>query len=225
MTRIVQRRALQHSSPISGRAPYSLRGRTHPTVAAPRTWAELNEPHLHHLDYQEVLEHRRDQQRHQADQLGSQVGTATTDPDAIQRRRHAEAALHTTLVAAAATVYSTAAAATTTWTAGVDDAWQPAHQRQLAALTAAVERANTAGAAPGIFAELSDRFHQHAQQLQAPQATPIHGKFVEALLCSDLDELDAVVRPLYQAIDKAALHLSHPRRQIRLTDHDPSMWM
>ena len=37
-------------------APYSLRGRTHPTVAAPRTWDELAEPDLHHLDYREVLE-------------------------------------------------------------------------------------------------------------------------------------------------------------------------
>ncbi len=37
-------------------APYSLRGRTHPTVAAPRTWAELSEPGLRQLDYREVLE-------------------------------------------------------------------------------------------------------------------------------------------------------------------------
>ena len=37
-------------------APYSLRGRDHPTVAAPRTWAELTEPGLRHLDYREVLD-------------------------------------------------------------------------------------------------------------------------------------------------------------------------
>ena len=37
-------------------APYSLRGREHPTVAAPRTWAELTEPGLRHLDYREVLD-------------------------------------------------------------------------------------------------------------------------------------------------------------------------
>ncbi|MFD1504741.1 ATP-dependent DNA ligase [Georgenia yuyongxinii] len=36
-------------------APYSLRGRTHPTVAAPRTWAELDDPGLAHLEYPEVL--------------------------------------------------------------------------------------------------------------------------------------------------------------------------
>ncbi|MCA4134137.1 non-homologous end-joining DNA ligase [Arthrobacter sp. M4] len=35
--------------------PYSLRGRAHPTVAAPRTWRELLSPSLKHLDYTEVL--------------------------------------------------------------------------------------------------------------------------------------------------------------------------
>ena len=37
-------------------APYSLRGRAHPTVAAPRTWDELADPELRHLDFTEVLE-------------------------------------------------------------------------------------------------------------------------------------------------------------------------
>ena len=36
-------------------APYSLRGREHPTVAAPRTWAELDDPELRQLRYDEVL--------------------------------------------------------------------------------------------------------------------------------------------------------------------------
>ena len=36
-------------------APYSLRGRDQPTVAAPRTWDELDDPDLRHLDYREVL--------------------------------------------------------------------------------------------------------------------------------------------------------------------------
>jgi bifunctional non-homologous end joining protein LigD len=36
-------------------APYSLRGREHPTVAVPRTWRELNDPDLRHLTYDEVL--------------------------------------------------------------------------------------------------------------------------------------------------------------------------
>ncbi|HEX5858852.1 MAG TPA: ATP-dependent DNA ligase [Microbacterium sp.] len=37
-------------------APYSLRGRPHPMVAAPRTWEELDDPELRHLDFTEVLE-------------------------------------------------------------------------------------------------------------------------------------------------------------------------
>jgi bifunctional non-homologous end joining protein LigD len=35
--------------------PYSLRGRAHPTVAAPRTWRELASKNLAQLDYTEVL--------------------------------------------------------------------------------------------------------------------------------------------------------------------------
>lgn len=37
-------------------APYSLRGRMHPTVAAPRTWDELDDPGLRHLLFEEVLD-------------------------------------------------------------------------------------------------------------------------------------------------------------------------
>ncbi|MCW2565679.1 MAG: ligase polymerase LigD, partial [Mycobacterium sp.] len=36
-------------------APYSLRGREHPTVAAPRTWEEIADPKLRHLRFDEVL--------------------------------------------------------------------------------------------------------------------------------------------------------------------------
>jgi bifunctional non-homologous end joining protein LigD len=36
-------------------APYSMRGRHTPTVAAPRTWEELDDPGLRHLDVREVL--------------------------------------------------------------------------------------------------------------------------------------------------------------------------
>ena len=36
--------------------PYSLRGRFTPTVAAPRTWEELEDPELGQLDFEEVLE-------------------------------------------------------------------------------------------------------------------------------------------------------------------------
>ncbi|MFI2294630.1 ATP-dependent DNA ligase [Isoptericola sp. NPDC019571] len=37
-------------------APYSLRGRDEPTVAAPRTWDELDDPGLRHLTFTEVVE-------------------------------------------------------------------------------------------------------------------------------------------------------------------------
>lgn len=37
-------------------APYSLRGRDEPTVAAPRTWEEISDPDLRHLRFDEVLE-------------------------------------------------------------------------------------------------------------------------------------------------------------------------
>lgn len=36
-------------------APYSLRGKVTPTVAAPRSWRELASPHLRQLEYGEVL--------------------------------------------------------------------------------------------------------------------------------------------------------------------------
>ena len=37
-------------------APYSMRGREEPTVAAPRTWEEIEDPDLRHLRFDEVLE-------------------------------------------------------------------------------------------------------------------------------------------------------------------------
>lgn len=37
-------------------APYSLRGRDHPNVAAPRTWEEIETRNINQLSYQEVLE-------------------------------------------------------------------------------------------------------------------------------------------------------------------------
>lgn len=37
-------------------APYSLRGRSHPTVAAPRTWDEIADPSLRQILYREVLD-------------------------------------------------------------------------------------------------------------------------------------------------------------------------
>jgi DNA ligase D-like protein (predicted ligase)/DNA ligase D-like protein (predicted polymerase)/DNA ligase D-like protein (predicted 3'-phosphoesterase) len=45
----------QNSSAKTTIAPYSMRGRDHPTVAAPRTWAEIEDPELRHLTFDEVL--------------------------------------------------------------------------------------------------------------------------------------------------------------------------
>lgn len=46
----------QNSAAKTTVCPYSLRGRLHPTVAAPRTWDELADPELRQLGYEEVLE-------------------------------------------------------------------------------------------------------------------------------------------------------------------------
>lgn len=46
----------QNSASKTTLCPYSLRGRARPTVAAPRTWEELEDAGLRHLDYEEVLE-------------------------------------------------------------------------------------------------------------------------------------------------------------------------
>ena len=40
--------------------PYSLRGRAHPMVAAPRTWRELSSPRLEHLDFTAVMKRVKD---------------------------------------------------------------------------------------------------------------------------------------------------------------------
>jgi bifunctional non-homologous end joining protein LigD len=45
----------QNSASKTTIAPYSLRGRDEPSVAAPRTWEELDDPRLRHLHYDEVL--------------------------------------------------------------------------------------------------------------------------------------------------------------------------
>lgn len=45
----------QNSASKTTVCPYSLRGRSRPTVAAPRTWDELNDPGLRQLDLHEVM--------------------------------------------------------------------------------------------------------------------------------------------------------------------------
>ncbi|HWD62271.1 MAG TPA: ATP-dependent DNA ligase [Humibacter sp.] len=56
-------------------APYSLRGRWHPTVAAPRTWRELASPKLRQLTYDEVVKRVADK----GDPLAS-LSNETDDP-------------------------------------------------------------------------------------------------------------------------------------------------
>ena len=48
--------AIQNNGDKTTITPYSLRGRAHPTVAAPRTWDELSRPGLAQLDFHEVLD-------------------------------------------------------------------------------------------------------------------------------------------------------------------------
>jgi DNA ligase D-like protein (predicted polymerase)/DNA ligase D-like protein (predicted ligase)/DNA ligase D-like protein (predicted 3'-phosphoesterase) len=45
----------QNSAAKTTIAPYSMRGRKEPTVAAPRTWDEIDDPDLRHLRFDEVL--------------------------------------------------------------------------------------------------------------------------------------------------------------------------
>ncbi|WP_431218270.1 ATP-dependent DNA ligase [Leifsonia xyli] len=68
-------------------APYSLRGRFEPTVAAPRTWDELDEPGLRHLDYREVVE-RVSRMGDPLAGLSSGHGTAhASEPDRLSTYR------------------------------------------------------------------------------------------------------------------------------------------
>lgn len=50
----------QNSSGKTTVCPYSLRGREYPTVAAPRTWEEIEDPKLAQLRFEEVLERVED---------------------------------------------------------------------------------------------------------------------------------------------------------------------
>lgn len=63
-------------------APYSLRGRVTPTVAAPRSWRELASPHLRHLEFTEVL--RRVEKR--GDPLSALLATPG-EPNEVPRDR------------------------------------------------------------------------------------------------------------------------------------------
>lgn len=59
--------------------PYSLRGKPHPMVAAPRTWRELTSPRLEHLDFQTVIKRVKDGKDHfAAVAAGKAAHSATT---------------------------------------------------------------------------------------------------------------------------------------------------
>jgi bifunctional non-homologous end joining protein LigD len=66
-------------------APYSLRGRAHPMVAAPRTWAELEDPDLRHLTYEEVLERVARDGDLLAPLLGAHLAQLEPTPDHLAR--------------------------------------------------------------------------------------------------------------------------------------------
>lgn len=61
-------------------APYSLRGRDQPTVAAPRTWEELDDPDLRQLTFAEVLERVAEQGDPMADLAPEASGDAPAAP-------------------------------------------------------------------------------------------------------------------------------------------------
>ncbi|GAA1435675.1 ATP-dependent DNA ligase [Microlunatus lacustris] len=64
-------------------SPYSLRGRAHPTVAAPRTWVELDDPGLRQLEYPEVLERIATD----GDLLAPLLGAEVPGPDRLSTYR------------------------------------------------------------------------------------------------------------------------------------------
>ena len=70
-------------------APYSLRGKVEPTVAAPRTWRELSSPHLKQLHYREVLRRveRRGDPMSALQSMAHEDDDADPDPATIARDR------------------------------------------------------------------------------------------------------------------------------------------
>ncbi|MBT1001805.1 ATP-dependent DNA ligase [Paenarthrobacter sp. DKR-5] len=76
----------QNSAAKTTIAPYSLRGRVRPMVACPRTWAELDDPDLSHLDYLHVLERIKHVQDPMASLSPGHPG-AVAEPDRLHRYR------------------------------------------------------------------------------------------------------------------------------------------
>ena len=72
----------QNSGAKTTIAPYSLRGRSHPTVAVPRSWDELDDPGLEHLDYAAVLA-RMEEQDDPLAVILDEDGTTVDEPDRL----------------------------------------------------------------------------------------------------------------------------------------------
>lgn len=70
-------------------APYSLRGRPHPTVAAPRTWSELDDPHLRQLLLTEVIERVTSDGDPLTSYLAKRSAAHTPEPMPAEARRAA----------------------------------------------------------------------------------------------------------------------------------------
>ncbi|MGN7798452.1 ATP-dependent DNA ligase [Leifsonia sp. 22587] len=68
-------------------APYSLRGRFQPTVAAPRTWRELASKDLRHLDYREVMQRVKRRGDLLADLDAHGAGAHASEPDRLSTYR------------------------------------------------------------------------------------------------------------------------------------------
>jgi bifunctional non-homologous end joining protein LigD len=64
-------------------SPYSLRGRQHPTIAAPRTWEELTAPDLGQIEYSEMA----DRIAQLGDLMGSMADRGQTGSDKLARYR------------------------------------------------------------------------------------------------------------------------------------------
>ncbi|WP_242686168.1 ATP-dependent DNA ligase [Aeromicrobium sp. IC_218] len=70
-------------------APYSLRGRLHPTVAVPRAWDELDDPELRHLTFDEVLERMRERDDPMAGIYGEAAPSGSDKLDVYRSKRDA----------------------------------------------------------------------------------------------------------------------------------------
>jgi bifunctional non-homologous end joining protein LigD len=72
--------------------PYSLRGRAHPTVAAPRTWKELESPKLRQLDFTEVIKRVAKDGDPLAGLTAGHLASLEPTPERMAGFRHADGA-------------------------------------------------------------------------------------------------------------------------------------